>query len=235
MVCISIDGDLYENNVYASKKAIEFTFRFLDFLGMRGNVTWFINDYYKWTTTYRQELLEIVNRDDEIGLHVHKINEDIREGKVSSVKELTKVFNKYKRRIENVIGFKILSFRSGAHAHTPQMFTALENIDILYDSSIIPRKKIFVDMDLYPWSKSNTYVDNSHITKKEFNIGQIKEITNSKWKYFHPTDLVREDGTYKIKNIIKYGLLILLSTFVGVYKISEPKSFNDRLWDYKIK
>jgi len=231
MVCISIDGDLYDD-VEPSKKAINFTFKFLDFLGVKGKVTWFINNDYGWTTTHKKELLKIVDRKEEVGLHVHKINEDVRKGRLSSVYELFESFNKPKKEIEKVVGFRILSFRSGAHAWTPQMFVALENLGVMYDSSIIPKKIIYVDKELYPTSKKEVYNDNTFIKEKEFYMGEVYERTNSKWIYFHPTDLVRKDGTYNMRNIIKFGLSILFHrVFYRLEKVSEPSSFKI-LWDY---
>ena len=224
MVCLTIDGDLY-NNVEVSKKAIHFTIKFLEFFGINGKVTWFINEEFGWTKHYINELRSIVAKGNEIGLHVHKINEDVRKGKVSSVEELKKVFKKYKTTLEKVTGNKIVSFRSGAHAHTPQMFTALSHLDFYYDSSIIPGKIIYVDKELYPHSKNDIYVDNRRIKKRKvFYISNslcVKEVPNSKWKYFHPIDLVRKDGSYNVRNIFKWGVLISLYKFLGIKKINE--------------
>jgi hypothetical protein len=200
-------------------------------LGIKGKVTWFINNDYGWTTTYKKQLLEIKERSEEIGLHIHKINEDVRKGNLSSVEELTRLFRKHKLDIEKVVEFRILSFRSGAHAWTPEMFVALNNIGIMYDSSIIPGKVIMVDKELYPESLEDTYNDNRFICKKEFYIGRVLERCNSKLRYFHPTDLVREDGSYNIKNIIKFGTLITFFKLFGLCFVSEPKNFRD-MWGY---
>ena len=231
--CITVDGDLYKDRAI-SRKAIRFTMRFLDFFGLKGKVTWFINEgLYSWTRDYKGALERIKARDDEIALHVHKINEDIRSGKRSSKKELIRVFRTDKNKIEHSVKTQIVSFRSGAHAHTSEMFRALQELHFKYDSSIVPKKVIYVDKKLYPKSKNEIYVDNRRvkITSGIFKIGKIIEIPNhvqnplslffkflfSKNKknfvacyYLHPTDIVNEKGGIKIRNLLKYVLSFIV-------------------------
>ena len=231
-ICITIDGDLYPSKE-VSKKAIDFTMKFFDFFRLKGKVTWFINEgLYSWTMNYKEYLRKIKARNDEIALHVHKINEDMRNGKKSSKKELMRLFKKDKNKIEHFIKERVVSFRSGAHAYTKEMFEALQELNFKYDSSIVPEEVIYVDKKLYPKSKSEIYVDNRKIKISSgiFKIGKLIEIPNhvqnpiylflnflfSKNKknfvvcyYLHPADLINNKGKIRLNNILKYSLFII--------------------------
>ena len=202
---ISVDGDLYPNKKI-SKEAIEITIDFLNLFRIK-NVTWFINMEYPWDTEYKKQLLMILLRGDKIGLHSHRICKDMRAGKHSSIKELVKEFGRDKKRLEKVVG-KVISFRSGAHAYTPEMFKALERLGFKYDHSVIRNQIVYVDKKLYPNSKVDIYVDNRGNKELQYKIGKLVEVTNHKWDYFHPIDLVDKNGEVKWRNIIKYGILL---------------------------
>ena len=204
---ISVDGDVFQD-VKASKRAILFTLKFLDYVQLR-NLVWFINENdYHWTKNYKEELKMILTRGDKIGLHSHQVCKDMRAGKAATVKELVRIIGKDKKRLETVIGCKILSFRSGAHAYIDEMFKALEQLGFKYDHSVIRNQIVYVDKKLYPDSKIDFYVDNLGNKELQYKIGKLVEVTNHQWDYFHPIDLMDEQGNIKWRNVIKYAILL---------------------------
>ena len=70
IACITVDGD--EKRLGDISKGFPVLLEILDKEGLRGKVTWFINEHdYQWTDRYPNYLKQIIDRGDEIALHSH--------------------------------------------------------------------------------------------------------------------------------------------------------------------
>lgn len=68
----TVDGDLRVGNLVQQKQAVRRLSALFDELGLRGCVTWFVNENdFHWTAAHGDLLLEIVARGDALGIHDH--------------------------------------------------------------------------------------------------------------------------------------------------------------------
>ncbi len=69
---VTVDGDLRVGDVEQQKRSVRRLFGLFDELGLRGCVTWFVNETdFHWTTLHGDLLLEIVERGEAVGIHDH--------------------------------------------------------------------------------------------------------------------------------------------------------------------
>jgi len=140
IIVLSVDGDLSAPQPLRDK-ALRASFDLLDHLGLRGKVTWFVNQgSYDWAGRHRWALEEILARGDELALHSHFVEQHLRRGLKPGRLEIKKQIGQDKIALEEAIksGYRIKGFRAGCLAITEVLLDTLVDLGFDYDSSIMP-------------------------------------------------------------------------------------------------
>ncbi len=136
IICLSVDCDIRPGPALGSGH--DWLFDIFEKKGLQGNITYFINEKYRYTEDHPQVLERILKNKDRAELHTHcerKINAGDYEGVLSEISsekdELLDFIRKYDP------SYDFACFRSGTHAQGPALFRALKELNIPNDSSLV--------------------------------------------------------------------------------------------------
>lgn len=128
--CLTVDLDAHGHR-NAFKKSLPFLLDLFSQKGLEGAITWFYNCREKELDAWPAPLAEMQRRKDEVALHCHL--EELHD--VMCVKNISAEIQKDKMALENITGQAVSGFRSGQLLRTPQIFEALNECNLRYDSS----------------------------------------------------------------------------------------------------
>lgn len=232
-ICISIDGDLPENETLANK-AIEYTLKLLKEENLEGNVTWFINEgEYNWTKNYPGALRALIQKDYDIELHSHYVEKYW--NKTGEKPSYGQIFEQYKKEresledfIENKIHqrYEIIGFRGGCHVMISDSYKALKSLGFKFDSSEVPgfrryMNHSFIDYTDIPLSRNWYFRENGLLELPTYifipTLTYIKVLKESHKSiivlshFFHTYNFVNKDGSLnKLEWVIRIAQFWLL-------------------------
>jgi hypothetical protein len=213
-ICLSIDADL--SNTVQDKKAIQKILQLLNKLKLKNKVTWFINNEYKWTTTYKKELTYLIKNYD-VQLHSHHLSYNKTGAEKAYAKE-KKTLERFVKTYDKT--YQCIAFRAGEHITSKSHFKILNKLGFKIDSSVMPGKYLADKYDFRktPLNKSH-YYESKILELPTYNklpgISLMNTVLPSKSPifisfFFHPFEIVQNNKINRIK-LLQIRTLLLLN------------------------
>lgn len=180
-VAVCVDCDDHDTTV-GTLSGVAVLQRIHKRLGVTGAVTWFVNQRYHWTDRYPDLLRQLLQSGDRVEMHGHAerfIGPNDAAGLRRFLSDQLDSLQTFCQGVQP--GYRVECFRSGSLDRSHDLYRALEELGIRYDSTLAPgyRRKLYdrlVDDTDLPSSRNCFYLDPQDYKRAQPHARQIVEV-----------------------------------------------------------